>query len=434
MKSLPPVLTWREHFRAWWQELTELPWRQMLGVLTQRFRDARLGVSASSLTFTTVLALVPLFVVGLSVFAAFPMFGKFQDTIQRWLIDSLVPESISRQVLSYLTQFSRKASRLGSVGLVAVVMTAVALMVTIERTLGQIWRIDRQRPLAQRVLLYWSAITLGPLFLGASLAITSYVVTASRDVVDVLPGIVRWLLDGIEFFLLVACVSGLYFYVPYTRVQWRHAVTAAFLTAGGIEIAKKLLAVYLTQIPTYSVIYGAFAAVPILLVWIYVMWVIVLLGAVIAASMPEVRRQHLRRADGAGWEFRVALEMLSMLNDARKSASHGMTADALSVQLRLDAREVAAVLEVLRGLDWVGLLRDEGGPQASRHVLLINPALTSSGPLANRLLVLREAASYPFWMATGLDQMALSSLLPEQSSAQAEERVGAKAADLQALQ
>ncbi len=418
MKSIPPVLTWRENFRAWWQELTELPWRQMLGVLAQRFRDARLGVSASSLTFTTVLALVPLFVVGLSVFAAFPMFGKFQDTIQRWLIDSLVPESISRQVLSYLTQFSRKASRLGSVCLVAVVMTAVALMVTIERTLGQIWRIERQRPLAQRVLLYWSAITLGPLFLGASLAITSYVVTASRDVVDVLPGLVRWLLDGIEFFLLVACVSGVYFYVPYTRVQWRHAVTAGFLTAGSIEIAKKLLAVYLTQIPTYSVIYGAFAAVPILLVWIYVMWVIVLLGAVIAASMPEVRRQHLRRADGAGWEFRVALEVIAALNAIRANAPHGMTTDALSVQLRLDAREVASVLDVLRGLDWVALLRDEGGAQASRYVLLINPALTSSGPLANRLLIVREAASYPFWMATGLDQMALSSLLPLESSAQ----------------
>jgi membrane protein len=321
-------------------------------------------------------------------------------------------------VLSYLTQFSRKASRLGAVGLVAVLMSAVALMVTIERTLGQIWRIDRQRPLAQRVLLYWSAITLGPLFLGASLAITSYVVTASQDVVNVLPGIVRGLLDGVEFFLLVACLSGLYFYVPNTRVQWRHALTAGFLVAGGIEIAKKLLAVYLIQFPTYSVIYGAFAAVPILLVWIYVTWVIVLLGAVIAASMPEVRRQHLRQPEGAGWAFRVSLEVLSALQATRQMTPHGLTADALSVQLRLDVREVNAVLEVLRSLDWVGLLRDEGGPSASRHVLLINPAVTQAGPLANRLLVLREAASYPFWMATRLDQTALSSLLPIASTAQ----------------
>jgi membrane protein len=411
MKSLPSVPSWREHIAAWWQELAELPWRQMSGVLTQRFRDARLGVSASSLTFTTVLALVPLFVVGLSVFAAFPMFGKFQDTIQRWLIDSLVPESISRQVLNYLTQFSRKASRLGSVGLVAVVMTAVALMVTIERTLGQIWRIDRQRPLAQRVLLYWSAITLGPLFLGASLAITSYVVTASRDVVDVLPGIVRWLLDGIEFFLLVACVSGLYFYVPYTRVQWRHAVTAGFLTAGGIEVAKKLLAVYLTQIPTYSVIYGAFAAVPILLVWIYVMWVIVLLGAVIAASMPEVRRQHLRKPEGAGWRFRLALEVVSVLEALKDSPERGLGAVALAERLRVEPRELAAVLDTLAALDWVRRLSEEGGAQTARHVLLTDPAHTPVGPLAERLLVLRESVADPVWTATGLDQLRLKQLL-----------------------
>jgi membrane protein len=412
MKSLPSVPSWREHFSAWWQELTELPWRQMSGVLAQRFREARLGVSASSLTFTTVLALVPLFVVGLSVFAAFPMFGKFQDTIQRWLIDSLVPESISRQVLNYLTQFSRKASRLGTVGLVAVVMTAVALMVTIERTLGQVWRLDRQRPLAQRVLLYWSAITLGPLFLGASLAITSYVVTASRDVVDVLPGIVRWLLDGIEFFLLIACVSGLYFYVPYTRVQWRHAVTAGFLTAGGIEIAKKLLAVYLTQIPTYSVIYGAFAAVPILLVWIYVMWVIVLLGAVIAASMPEVRRQHLRRVDGAGWHFLLALEVLAVLESLKETPERGLGATLLAERLRVELREMTTVLDALASLDWVGRLSEEGGAQMARYVMLVDSDQTLAGPLAERLLVCREPVADPVWMATGLNQLKLKPLLP----------------------
>ena len=397
--------------RGWWQELAELPWRQMLSVLSRRFRDARLGVSASSLTFTTVLALVPLFVVGLSVFAAFPVFGKFQDTIQRWLIDSLMPESISRQVLSYLTQFSRKASRLGSVGLVAVLMTAVALMITIERTLGQIWRIERQRPLAQRVLLYWSAITLVPLFLGASLAITSYVVTVSSNVVDVLPGFVRGSLDGLEFLLLVACVSGVYFYVPYTRVQWRHAVTAGFMVAAGIEIAKKGLAIYLTQIPTYSIIYGAFAAVPILLVWIYVMWVIVLLGAVLAASMPEVRRQHLRQPHGAGWPFRVALELLGALQAVRSKAPHGLSAEGLSQELRLDLLEVTAVLNALRELDWVGCLRDGGGSESSRYVLLIDPEHTPVGPLAHRLLLLREAASEPIWLASGLDGLPLAPLL-----------------------
>ncbi len=382
----------------------------MAGVLYRRFREARLGVSASSLTFTTVLALVPLFTVGLAVFSAFPVFGKFQDTIQRWLIDSLVPESISRQVLGYLTQFSRKASRLGSVGLVAVLLSAVALMVTIERTLGQIWRVERQRPLAQRLILYWSAITLGPLLLGASIAITSYVVTASRGVVDVLPGSLRWLLDSFEFMLLVLSISGLYFYVPYAPVRWRHALTAGLMTALGIELGKKVLTGYLAEMPTYSAIYGAFAAVPILLVWVYMAWLIVLLGAVVASSLPELGRQHLRRPSGAGWTFRLALEVLSQLDWARQQTSRGFTHAALAGRLRVQPAELEPVLRCLQALDWIGQLQDEG--HEPRLVLLVAPEQTLLGPLVERLVVRHAESSDAFWTAAGLNGLKVGDVLP----------------------
>lgn len=398
---------------GWWQELVAVPWRQMAIILGGRFRDARLGVSASSLTFTTVLALVPLFTVGLAVFAAFPLFGKFQDTIQRWLIDSLVPDSISRQVLGYLTQFSRKANRLGTMGLVALLASAIALMVTIERTLSQIWRLERQRPLPQRVLLYWSAITLGPLLLGASLAITSYVVTASRDVVDALPAALRWLLDSFEFVLLVLSVSGLYFYVPYTRVRWRHALTAGLLVALGIELAKKLLAVYLTQIPTYSAIYGAFAAVPILLVWIYVAWAIVLLGAVVAATLPELGRQAWRKPEGVGWHFKLALQVLAALHAVREQEAKGLSLHRLSQQLQVDPTHLAPLLDQLKSLDWVGALREEGGSPDARHVLLIQPEDTPLAPLADRLLLTRSPDDALLWSATQLDQVRVSEVLPK---------------------
>ena len=402
----------REHTRLWWQELSDFPWRQMGGVLAERFRDARLGLSASSLTFTTVLALVPLFALGLAVFSAFPMFGKFQDMIQRWLIESLVPESIARQVLSYLTQFSRKASRLGTAGLAAVLLSAVFLMVTIERTLGQIWRVQRQRPLPQKVLLYWSSITLGPLLLGASLAISSYVITASRDVVDVLPGSVRWVLDSFEFLLLTACVSGLYFYVPYTRVRWRHAITAGFLVAASLELAKKGMAFYLLEVPTYSLVYGAFAAVPILLVWIYVTWLLVLLGAVLASSLPELGREHWRKPEGAGWSFRLALEVLAELNAAKLTEQRGWSAGALAARLRVELSELQQVLAVLHALDWVGRLTEQNDQAQARQVLLIDPAQARVAPLADRLLVLRASAADPLWLQTGLDQVRLASLLP----------------------
>lgn len=386
----------------------------MTGVLYRRFREARLGVSASSLTFTTVLALVPLFTVGLAVFSAFPVFGKFQDTIQRWLIDSLVPESISRQVLGYLTQFSRKASRLGSVGLVAVLLSAVALMVTIERTLGQIWRVERQRPLAQRLILYWSAITLGPLVLGASLAITSYLATASKGVVggvvDVLPGSLRWLLDSFEFLMLVFSISGLYFYVPYTRVRWRHALTAGLMGALGIELGKKLLTAYLAGMPTYSAIYGAFAAVPILLVWIYMAWLIVLLGAVVASSLPELGRHHLRRPSGAGWSFRLALEVLSVLDRMRRHEPRGLSHLALAGHLRVQPAELEPVLRCLHELDWVGQLQDEN--QDPRLVLLMAPEQTLLAPLVERLLLRPSESSQALWTASRWNDLKVGEVLP----------------------
>jgi membrane protein len=242
------------------------------------------------------------------------------------------------------------------------------------------------------------------------------VVTASRDVVDVLPGSIRWLLDSFELLLLTACVSGLYFYVPYTRVRWRHAITAGFLVAGALELAKKGMALYLLQVPTYSLIYGAFAALPILLVWIYVTWLLVLLGAVLAASLPHLGRQEWRKPQGAGWSFRLALEVLAELNAAKTTESRGFSTDELAVRLRVEVSELRQVLEVLQNLDWVGRLTEQNDLGQARQVLLVDPALASVAPLADRLLVLRGSAADPVWQQTGLDQIRLVQLLPPASA------------------
>ena len=402
--------TWREQTQAWWAEVQAFPWRRLGSLLLDRFRDARLGVSASSLTFTTVLAMVPLFAVALAVFTAFPMFGKFQDTIQRWLVESLVPESIARQVLGHVTQFARKASRLGSVGLMAVVVTALALMITIERTLGQIWRVEQQRPFPKRVLLYWAAITLGPLLLGASLAITSYLVSASRLWVEVPAGSLRWLLDGVEFALVALCVSGLYFYVPYTRVRWRHALTAGVLAALGLELAKRVLTWYLAAMPTYSAIYGAFAALPILLVWVYLAWVIVLLGAVLAASLPEWSRPHRRLAQGPDGQLRLALEVLGQLESARETPVKGLGSRQLSRLLEVDPRELLAVLQSLQQLDWIAQLHEDRVDDP-RWVMLIDPHQTVLDPLAQRLLLECTGPQDLLWQSTGWSRTPVAAVL-----------------------
>lgn len=364
-------------------DLSRFPWKNTALTLRERFREDRLGLTASSLTFTTTIALVPLFTVALAVFTAFPMFGKLQEVLQRWLVDSLVPDNIARQVLGYLTQFAGKASRLGTAGLAVLFATALSLVFTIDRTLNAIWRVRQPRPWGQRLLVYWAAITLGPLLLAGSLTITSYLLTASRGVVGGMPGSLRLLLDLLEFFIVAGGLAATYYYVPHTRVKWGHAWVGGIFAAAGIEIAKKLLAIYVNLVPSYSAVYGAFATVPILLVWIYVVWVIVLLGAVITAYLPSLLAGVARRGGTSGWEFTLALDALAHLLRSGQAGRHGLSAEALAEVLRVDPVQLESVLGTLVALDWVGRLDEDGG----RYVLLVDPEATSLGPLIDRLLL-----------------------------------------------
>ncbi|PHM21216.1 MAG: hypothetical protein CK604_02130 [Curvibacter sp. PD_MW3] len=366
------------------QNLSHFPWRTTALTLRERFREDRLGLTASSLTFTTIIALVPLVTVALAVFTAFPMFGKLQEVLQKWLVESLVPDNIARQVLGYLTQFAGKASRLGTVGLAVLFATALSLVFTIDRTLNGIWRVRQSRPLGQRLLIYWTAITLGPLLLAGSLTITSYLLSASRGLVGAMPGGVRFLLDLLEFFMVAGGMAATYYYVPNTQVKWGHAWAGGIFAAAGIEVAKKVLALYVKAVPTYSAVYGAFATVPILLVWIYVVWVIVLLGAVITAYLPSLLMGVSRRGGTPGWEFTLALDTLSQLLASSQAGRHGLSAEALAEALRVDPVQLQSVLGTLVALDWVGRLEDGDG----RYVLLADPESTSVGPLVDRLLLM----------------------------------------------
>ena len=224
----PFRLGWKARLAELLETLQHWPWLDTLRTLRQRFREDRLGLTASSLTFTTLISLVPLVTVMLALFTAFPMFHKFQDALQKYFLQALVPDNIARPVLGALTQFASKANRLGAFGLVVLVFTAVALMLTIDRTLNAIWRVRKPRPIAQRVLVYWAAVTLGPLLLGVSLSMTSYAMSASRGFVSALPGGVSFLLNTLEFLLLSGAMAGLFHYVPNTHVRWRHALAPAY--------------------------------------------------------------------------------------------------------------------------------------------------------------------------------------------------------------
>ncbi|NML46512.1 YihY family inner membrane protein [Ramlibacter sp. G-1-2-2] len=392
-------------------DLARFPWLSTAQTLRERFREDRLGLSASSLTFTTTIALVPFFTVALAVFTAFPMFGKLQTNLQGWLVQSLVPDTIARQVLGYLTQFAGKASRLGSVGFAALVVSALALVLTIDRTLNGIWRVRRPRGLAQRVLIYWAAITLGPLLLALSLSTTSWMLTASRGFVGGLPGGLSLVIDTFEFLLLVLALTALYRYVPNTPVRRSHALAGGFFAALGIEVAKRLLAWYIHQVPTYSMVYGAFATVPILLVWIYIAWVTVLLGAVVAAYLPSLLAGAKRRAGAHGWQFQLALEVLQHLNGVRSTARRGLSATELAAAMEVDILQLEPVLQALVQLDWIGRLNELDDHEGTRYMLLADTQSTALEPLMRQLLLPSADSTARLWQSGRLSSIYLADVL-----------------------
>lgn len=398
--------------RNWLADVARVPWLEALQTLRERFREDRLGLTASSLTFTTTIALVPFITVVLAVFTAFPVFAKFQDVLQKWLVESLVPDNIARQVLGYLTQFAGKASKLGAAGLAALLGSALALIFTIDRTLNSIWRVRKHRPLGQRVLIYWAAITLGPIVLGASLSLTSYAVSSSRGLVAALPGGLSLVLDVLQFLLVAGGMAALFRFVPNTHVRWGHAWMGGLFVSSLMELAKKLLAIYLSKVPTYSLVYGAFATLPILLVWIYMAWVVVLLGAALTATVPGMLAGLPRRRDGRGWQFQLALEVLQQLVQARGDEQKGRTASQLCQQLRVDAQWLEPVLETLGAMDWIGLLSaPQAGDTEARYVLLINPDSTALEALVQRLLLPQNSTTGKLWAGADWARRPLSEVL-----------------------
>ena len=356
-----PPQSWREGIRELARELLTWPYARTLRLFVQRFREERLGLTAGSLTFTTLISLVPLLTVALALFTAFPMFSSFQSALEKYFLKSLIPDNIARPVLMSLTQFAAKANRLGVVGLIVLAVTALSLMLTIDRTLNQIWRVQRPRPIAQRVLVYWAAMTLGPLLLGGSLTVTSVLITYSRDLVDNMPRGLVVLLNSVDLVVLWGAIAALFHYVPNTDVRWRHALTGAAFVAVAFHLAKQALAWYVKQVPTYSTLYGAFAAVPIFLIWIYVGWSIVLLGAILAANAPALAggvgavdardvAAHERRSAAA----RAGAPAVAEAGLGRPPGGGGRPARGAVVRAGLDERRAAGTRAAGRAPAWAG--------------------------------------------------------------------------------
>lgn len=255
--------------------------RQQPGWWGQYFNrciDDQITVNAGYLAYVTLLSLVPLIAVGVAIFSAFPGFEDTRVAIENFLFTNFVPTS-SDVIKEHITSFAGNANQMTAVGIGFLAAVALLLIRNVDATLNRIWRIKAKRPMMISFAVYWMVLSLGPLLLGASIGVTSYIVSLVSFADQGIPGFSGFLLKLLPYLISMAGFIMLYTLVPNTRVPFKAAIPGALFAALLFELTKKGFALYISHFPSYEVIYGAVATIPILFVWVYLSWVVVLLGA-----------------------------------------------------------------------------------------------------------------------------------------------------------
>jgi membrane protein len=257
------------------------------GMIVRRGRDERLAQAAGSLTFTTVVSLVPLLAVSFALFTRVPALRSAGEAIREHLLRGLLPADITKTVLKHLAQFTGNTGSLTWIGFAVLLLSSLALLLGVENTLNRIWQAGKPRPLLRRLGLYACMLLAGPALLGASLWATSYLLAASSQWAVTPPG---WLPHALTFGPVLLAAAGfacLFRFVPNTTVRWHHAIVGGLLAGIAFEFGKRGFAVYLAKMPTYRTIYGAFAPLLAFLMWVYYSWLVTLAGALAGASLPR---------------------------------------------------------------------------------------------------------------------------------------------------
>ncbi|HEY4068272.1 MAG TPA: YihY family inner membrane protein [Burkholderiaceae bacterium] len=254
-------------------------------LILARARQERLPQIAGSLTFTTLLSVVPFLAVSFALFTRFPMFGRIKAALEEQVLKGLLPPDIARTVWSYLDRFAANASDLTLVGSLFLLMTSVALLLTVENAFNQIWNVKRSRPLPKRVGLYLLALVVGPPALGLMLWAASTVLGVSMGLIGPLPPAAKFVLHLGPVALGGAGLSALFRFVPHAKVRWRDALIGGVLASIALELGKRGFSAYLLKVPTYKAVYGAFAVVPMFLLWVYFSWLVTLGAALLAANL-----------------------------------------------------------------------------------------------------------------------------------------------------
>lgn len=327
--------------------------RDLWRFMQRRLSEEQVPQVAGSLTFTTVLAVVPVMTIAFAIFTTFPLFNTFRDALEAYFVQSLMPRGVTNTILDNLSLFAAKANRLSAVGAVTLVLTAIMMFAIVDRSLNRIWRVKTPRSFTQSLIVYWAIMTLGPLLIGASLSFTTLVSPVASTLAQQLPWLGTVAAIFISLLLMTMFFGLLYLIVPNRLVDWRDALIGGLVAAIAFEMTNRGFAFFITKFPSYRVIYGALAAVPIFLVWVYLFWLITLLGAVLAVALPVVKHERWWHKPVPGGEFIDAMSVLQVLVHAHQ---HQGVISLLSIRskTRLGFDEAESLLQRLLEAGWVG--------------------------------------------------------------------------------
>jgi len=259
--------------------------RDFVALLHERFLTTRCFQIAGSLTYTSLLALVPLVTVTFMAFGHLPGMEDVELSLRNFLLENMLPDKAGAIITTYALEFSEKASQLTLIGIVMLAITSLVLLATVEQAFNDIWGVRQTRPLLYRITVYWFVLTLGPPILGGSITATSYLVSLSMEWSPEMNWLGPYSARLLAPLLLSVLFIFLYYAVPNQKVRFAHALVGGLVAAVAFFLMQRAFGLFIARFPTYTLVYGTFAALPIFLIWLYLSWVVVLLGALMSATL-----------------------------------------------------------------------------------------------------------------------------------------------------
>lgn len=265
------------------------PLRAFVARIYYRFVEEDFDQISASLAFTTLLSLVPVVAVVLGIMSVLPSFPGMVDQLDQFVVRSFLPERSAGMIINYVLLFSQNAANVTVFGLSGLVVSVLLLLLSIERTFNHVWRVSENRPWWKKLRLYAAVLALWPFVVGGVVLAIYFAVTASLGLIDDSEWLRGVVLKVAGLSVLAIFFAGLYLAVPNAHVALRDALWAGLFAALGFLLMQKAFGIYLARFPSFTLVYGAFATVPIFLLWLYLSWAVVLLGALVAATLPEFR-------------------------------------------------------------------------------------------------------------------------------------------------